>query len=308
MSEMRWESRPELERPVLLMAYRGWNDAGEAATRAVGYLAGQLGAERFAALDPEEYYDFTQARPITRPIGQYRRELTWPSNEFLYARGAGGRDIVFFVGTEPHLRWRGYGETLVALVRELGITEVLGLGALLADTPHTRPVPLSGGASTPAMGKRMKRLGIESSGYEGPTGMLGVFGVMLSEARVPNGSVWAAVPHYISASPNPRAAAALAREVARLWGLDVPLGELEGEAAEYEAQVAAAVESSPEAQQFIRQLEQDADEDEEAPEQNLDAPPAGTPGEPFDPSQAEGVIRSVEEFFRSRSRGDEPES
>jgi proteasome assembly chaperone (PAC2) family protein len=284
------------------MAYRGWNDAGAAASHAAEYIVDRLGGERFGFLDHEEYYDFTQARPHTRPAGEYQRELTWPQNEFFYARGAaGGRDVVLFVGTEPHLKWRRYGQNVVRLTQDLGVTEALALGALLADTPHTRPVPLSGGSSTPELGDRLKAMGIHGSRYEGPTGILSVVGSMLTEVGIPNGSIWAAVPHYISATPNPRAAAVMVRQLNGFFRLDVPVEDLESEAATYEAQVESAISGNPEAQQYVRELELQSASESYGPD--LDSPPADVMSEPLDESQAEGLIQSVEEFLRRQQEG-----
>ncbi len=297
------ESTPELSRPIMIMAYRGWNDAGASATHAVEYMVDRLGMERFGHVDHEEYYDFTQARPHTRPVGEYQRELTWPRNEFYFARqvGAQARDVVLFVGTEPHLRWRRYGQNLVRLTQDLGVTEVLALGALLADTPHTRPVPLSGGSSTAEFAGRLKAIGINGSHYEGPTGILSVVGSMLSEVGIPNGSIWAAVPHYISATPNPKASATMVRQVNSIYALDVPVTDLDSEAAAYEAQVESAISDNPEAQQYVRELEMHSMSDADEP--NLDALPPDTPSEPLDASQAESFIQSVEEFLRRQQGG-----
>lgn len=305
MNDLRLESKPELRAPVLIMAFRGWNDAGNAATHAVEYVVEQLGADRFGAMDPDEFYDFTQARPHTRPVGDYRRELTWPENDlYSYRSGDEGGDLVFFVGTEPHLRWRRYGANLVQLAQDLGIREVMALGALLADAPHTRPVPLSGGASTPEIAERLKSVGIHHSRYEGPTGILGVVGSMLADAGIPNGSMWASVPHYISATPNPKASAALVRQLGGVLPLSVGLARLEEEAETYQSQIESALVDNPEAQQYVRELELRSLASPDDPD--LDLPPQegfGDP-EPLDASQAEGFIRSVEEFLRRQ--GDLP--
>lgn len=300
MEDIVVERRPELDRPILVMAYRGWNDAGAAATHATEYLVKHLHGERFASVDPDRYYDFTQARPHTRPLGEFRRELTWPPNEFYHCRYADGRDIMLFIGTEPHLRWRRYGKNVVDFCRDLGVSQALAFGALLADTPHTRPVPLSGGSSTPELAAKLKEFGINGSRYEGPTGILSVVGTMLGEADIPNGSIWAAVPHYISATPNPKASAALVRRLNSVFSLDVPVVELDSEAEMYDAQVESAIANNPEAQQYVRELELNALAVPDEPELDL-APDEGVI-EPLDESHADGLIRSVEEFLRQRNR------
>lgn len=304
MDDLRIDTMPSLESPLMLLAYRGWNDAGSAATYAIEYLIEQSGAEQFGAIDHDEYYDFTQARPHTRPLGEYQRELTWPKNELYAARLDDGRDVVFLLATEPHLRWRRYGQNVVRLAQDLGVTEALALGSLLADTPHTRPVPLSGGASTADFAGRLRAIGIGGSGYEGPTGILSVVGSMLAEVGVPNGSIWAAVPHYISAAPNPRATLAIVRSVEALLGLDVPVARLEDEADVYAAQVESAMATNPEAQQYVRELEFHS-------ESGDGDPTSGEPeaeefgGEPLDASQADVAVQFVEDFLR-RQREDHP--
>ena len=292
---------------MLFTAYGGWNDAGSAATRAIEYLVEHLAATKFATIDPDRYYDFTQARPHTRPVGEFMRELTWPANNFFYAAPTTGSDVVLFVGTEPHLRWMRYGKAIVSLAQQVGVTESVSLGALLADTPHTRPVPLSGGSSTPDLGGKLQAIGIRSSKYEGPTGILSVVGTLLGEAGISNGSVWASVPHYISATPNPTAAAALVRQLNAVYMLDVPLGALDVESGAFQSQVETALADNPEAQQYVRQLEltsppTDIQSYLTPRDSELDRPPGNGDSEPLDESQAEGLIASVEEFLRRRQR------
>lgn len=303
MEDLRWDERPELRQPVMVMAFRGWNDAGNSASHAVEYLVEQLGAKKLGSLDPDPYYDFTQARPHTRPVGEYERELTWPGNDLYHHRGEDDADAVFLLGTEPHLRWRRYAEQVVGFARECGVTEVIALGALLADSPHTRPVPLSGGASTPELARRLKGFGIEHSRYEGPTGILGVTGALLTQAGVPNGSLWASVPHYISATPNPRASAALLRQLTTIVPLSVGLEGLDAEAETYQTQIESALSDNPEAQQYVRELELRTLSTPENPD--LDLPPQEGLGEPMDDAQAEGLIRSVEEFLRRQGDREE---
>lgn len=296
--DLIFSETPELSAPVLVMAFKGWNDAGSSASHALEYLISQLSARKFCSMDPDHYYDFTQARPHTRPVGEYRRELTWPKNEFYYHRSSSGADAVFFLGQEPHLRWRRYSENVLSLTRRLGVSEVIALGALLADTPHTRAVPLSGGSSTPALAERLRSIGIRGSSYEGPTGILGVLGAMLTDADIANGSIWAAVPHYISATPNPKASAALLRKLTCVVPLAVAVAEMEAEAEAYGAQVESALTDNPEAQQYVRELELRHLSSPDEPE--LDLPPLEG-SEPLDEAQAEGLIRSVEEFLRRQS-------
>ncbi len=288
--------RPRLSDPVLIMAFKGWNDAGCGASYAAEHVVSTLRGERFAYIDSEEYFDFTESRPYTKPVGSYQRSLTWPQNDFFHARH-GDRDLIVLVGTEPNLRWKRYSGHIVQVAREFGAREALALGALLADTPHTRPVPISGGATTPELAERLAAEGIKPSGYEGPTGIVTVSGQALAEAGIPNGSIWAAVPHYISASPNPMAAAALVRRLNSVLSLGIALDQLEAESAVYQHRIASALEGNLEAQHFVQQLEQRADEEGEESE--------AAPEEPMNTEQADRLIQSIEEFLRDRS--DRPE-
>jgi len=296
LEEIRAESWPNLANPTMIAAYKGWNDAGNAATYALEYIISQTGATMFASIDPDEFYDFTQVRPYTRPIGDYGRVITWTPNNFYYAHISESKDYVFFVGTEPNLRWRRYSSLLVKMANRLGVKEVISLGSMLADTPHTRPVPLSGGASSPELGEKLRSLGINSSFYEGPTGIVSVAGLTLAESGIQHASIWASVPHYISASPNPKAALALVDSVERLTGLRVSVDRLQMEAITFESQVDAAVSDNPDIEQYVRELEQRVED-----QQNEDTQDEGAP-EGYDASEAEGLIRSIEEYLRQQSQ------
>lgn len=303
MSDWTVENRPQTNDAYMIVAFKGWNDAGSAASYAVEHLVDQLGAQHIARLDPDEYFDFTEARPVTRAAGKYRRELTWPGNNLYHVRMSSGRDLLLMVGTEPHLRWKRYARELADLAEQFNVTEVLALGALLADTPHTRPVPLSGGAGSEDFGNRLKREGVKSSGYEGPTGILSVFSVALDERNIPNGSIWASVPHYISASPNPKASAAILEKLNRLLPLNVSIDKLNTEAIDYDSEIEAALRDNPEAQQYVRQLEM------RDPLLGLPSP-AEDIEEEVDDAKAEGLIRSIEEYLRDREKrqGNEPDT
>src|SRR5918997_2764534 len=220
--ELRIYERPALEKPVLVGAFRGWNDGGQAATLAAGYLARTWGARKFADIDPELFVDFQATRPnVVLDEGRTRR-IEWPENTFYRARIPGtGRDAVLLIGVEPNYRWRTFTEVVGELAADLGIELFVTLGALLADVPHTRPAPVTGAASDP---KLVEELGLQLSRYEGPTGIVGVLHDACRRARIPSVSLWAAVPHYVSLAPSPRAAKALCERLSGLLGVQVDVG------------------------------------------------------------------------------------
>jgi proteasome assembly chaperone (PAC2) family protein len=255
--ELRVHRRPELTRPVLIAAFRGWNDGAQAASLAAGYLAKTWQAERFAHVDPEEFFDFQATRPHVSLEGGMTRKIDWPETAFYHARPDGiDRDIVLLLGIEPNLRWRTFTELLVDLVRELGVEMMITLGALLADVPHTRPSPVTGSASDPDL---VQQLGLSESRYEGPTGIVGVLHDACRQAEIPSASLWVAVPHYVSLTPSPRAAVALCERLGGLIGLDVDVSELEEAAQSYEEQVSEAVASDEETATYVEELEQRVD-------------------------------------------------
>src|SRR5215212_10210207 len=209
MQDVIWSDRPTLRKPVMVCAFNGWNDAGEAASAAVSFIHSSFDAEEVASIDPEEFFDFTAVRPTVRLTDGVTREIDWPFGRLSAAvvPGAEG-DLVLFQATEPSLRWRRYTNNLVAAARELDVRMVITLGALLADVPHTRPVSITGLASDDSL---MSRLGYERTSYEGPTGIVGVLHHACGQAGLPTASLWASVPHYVAATPNPKVALALVR-------------------------------------------------------------------------------------------------
>jgi proteasome assembly chaperone (PAC2) family protein len=262
--ELRVHRRPELTRPVLIAAFRGWNDGAQAASLAAGYLAKTWGAERFADVDPEEFFDFQATRPHVSLEGGMTRKIDWPETAFYHARPDGlDRDVVLLLGIEPNLRWRTFTELLVGLVRELGVEMMVTLGALLADVPHTRPSPVTGSASDPDL---VQQLGLSESRYEGPTGIVGVLHDACRQAEIPSASLWVAVPHYVSLTPSPRAAVALCERLGGLIGVDIDVEELEEAAQNYEEQVSEAVASDEETAAYVEELEQRVDSLEQSPD------------------------------------------
>lgn len=259
---LRWESRPTLHQPVLIAAFEGWNDAGDGASSAAAYLARRWGAQPFASLDPEEFYDFTATRPEVRIEQASTRTIDWPTNQFSSGPlGATGRDVVFLRGVEPQLRWRTFCAAVVEVARSVGVELVVTLGALLAEVPHTRPVRVTGTAADRDL---ITRLGLRPSRYEGPTGILGVLQEDLHRAGIPSASLWASVPAYVGQTPSPKAALALVSHLAELLDVSLPTVELDLAAAAYERQVNEVVSADEDATAYVRSLEEADDSDEEA--------------------------------------------
>ena len=257
MSELNVTYRPELSRPVLVAAFRGWNDGGQGASLGGGYLAKQWGATRFAEIDPEGFYDFQATRPHVSLVDGLTRRLDWPDNGFFHAAIPGAdRDAVLLLGIEPNLRWRTFSNLVLDLAKDLGVELVVTLGSLLADVPHTRPAPVTGAATDPAL---VEQLGLEPSRYEGPTGIVGVVHDACRDAGIPSVSLWAAVPHYVSLAPSPRAALALVRRFGELIHVDIDLEELEQASSEYSEQVSEAVSTDTETAQYVEELERRVD-------------------------------------------------
>ena len=255
--DLRIVERPTLRHPVMITAFRGWNDGGQAATVAAGYLVQRWDATRFADIDPEAFVDFQAVRPTVTLDEGLSRRIEWPENAFYHAAIPGtDRDAVILLGVEPNYRWRAFTELVIGLARDLGVELVVTLGALLADVPHTRPAPVTGAATDPAL---VEELGLQLSRYEGPTGIVGVLHDACRVAGLRSVSLWSAVPHYVSLAPSPRAAKALCTRLSELLDAPIDLTELDDAEAEYAAQVSEAVASDPDTQAYVEELEQRAD-------------------------------------------------
>jgi predicted ATP-grasp superfamily ATP-dependent carboligase len=260
-SELRVSAQPELTRPVLIAAFRGWNDGAQAASLAAGYLARLWDADQIAEVDPEGFFDFQATRPHVSLVEGITRRIDWPETAFYHAKPDGlDRDVVLLLGIEPNVRWRTFTDLVVGHAQGLGIELVVTLGALLADVPHTRPSPVTGSASDPAL---VQELGLSTSRYEGPTGIVGVLHDACNNAGIASASLWAAVPHYVSLTPSPRAAAALCNRLGGLMEIEIDTSELDRAAETYEEQVSQAVASDEETAAYVEELEQRADTMEE---------------------------------------------
>jgi proteasome assembly chaperone (PAC2) family protein len=257
MSELTLSTKPELRRPVLVAAFRGWNDGGQGASLAGGYLARQWSAERFGEIDPEGFFDFHTTRPQVSLVEGLTRRLDWPDNGFFHAPIPGtDRDAILLLGIEPSLRWRTFTKLVLELAQDFGVELLVTFGSLLADVPHTRQAPVTGAATDPAL---VAELGLEASRYEGPTGIVGVVHDGCRESGLPSVSLWAAVPHYVSLAPSPRAALALVRRFGELLHVELDLAELEDASEEYSQQVSEAVSSDAETAAYVEELERRVD-------------------------------------------------
>jgi proteasome assembly chaperone (PAC2) family protein len=272
VDSLTWEGDlPHLRSPVMVCAFRGWNDAAAAASTALTAVANSLDAQLIAYVDPEDYFDFQSTRPtITMDEGQTRR-IDWPENNVFAVRvPSADRDLVLLDGTEPNLRWRTFSETIATVADALGVEMIITLGALIAEVSHTLPVPITGLASSAEL---VEELELERSNYEGPTGIVGVVHDLCRQNGIDSASLWAAVPHYVAAVPNPKAALALLRRLEGLTGIAVEASELEEETADYEEQIGRAVAANPEIEELVSRIEAEQADllDEEGDLPNADA-------------------------------------
>lgn len=259
---LRWEQRPsDLRSPILIAAFRGWNDAGEAASFALGYLQTSLNATRFATVPPEDFFDFQSHRPrIHIENGNTQQPIKWPEIEILSTEPAPERNLILVNGIEPSMRWPTLCNGLLDLAKELGSEMVITLGALLADVPHTRPVRISG-LSSPV--ELLEPLNLRRPDYQGPTGIVGVLHQMAVERGMTAASLWAAVPHYVGAAPSPNAALALLRAAKSVTGITLDLADLEKAVSNFEEQVDDAVRRNPQASNLVDELERAYDREED---------------------------------------------
>jgi predicted ATP-grasp superfamily ATP-dependent carboligase len=252
---------------VLITAFEGWNDAGDAASTALSYLGDAWESEPFATIDPEVFYDFTSTRPKVHLGPGGHRRIEWPENAFASARVSDDLHVVTLLGTEPQLRWRTFCDQVIGVARYLDVRLVLTVGALLSEVPHTRPTPVYGAAYDAEV---TRRLGLTPSAYEGPTGIVGVLHAAFADAGLPSASLWAAVPTYVPSAPSPKAALALVERAARLLEVDVDTDDLAAETHAYEDQISLLVEADEESRDYVEHLEASYDEDEEPSEEGAD--------------------------------------
>jgi proteasome assembly chaperone (PAC2) family protein len=310
MAFVHYLKKPELRSPVLIAAFAGWNDAAEAATTAVKFLIDRWDTVCIAEIEPEEFYVFTETRPIVQTKRGTVRSITWPINQFYaFVDPTWERDVLLYVGVEPQLKWKTFTATFLEVCKRFNVSEVLLLGAFLANIPHSMDVPVTGYSSTQEMLERMHEIDVQSSRYEGPTGITGVMHDALTRAKIPVSSLWAAAPHYLVATPNIKVTAALLTYLNTFLGFDLDLSDFQNDAIRFEEQISALVARDPEASAFVRKLEKEtenmlaesdddeSDDDEEEATSPLDKPPVSGPL----PS-ADSLIRSVEELLRNERK------
>ena len=289
MDPLKIHSMPSaFRRPIMILAFTGWNDAAESATTAARYLTASFSGEKFAEIDPEEFYHFGLNRPYTRfkPGSETEKEIIWPATEFSISQSADlSRDVIVGVAPEPHLRWRTYCETIVELARRCEVTLVLTLGALLAEVPHTKPVRLVGSATDPELAARF---GLRPSRYEGPTGIIGVLNTLCRDRELPAASLWANVPHYISGIENPKASLALVKRVLSLLGAEADLSDLDEAGKQFDQNLKEIVAQNAKIKNYIAKLEAKDTEEEGATPGQSDLPPASE------------LVAEIEQFLRQQ--------
>ena len=278
---------PTLIDPVMIAAFEGWNDAGEAASTALEHLELTWDATPLASIDPEEYYDFQVTRPHVKMADGVTRRIEWQTTRLSVAQIPGTeRHVVLVNGIEPNLRWRSFCAELLGHVERLGVTKVITLGALLTDTPHTRPTPVSGTSYDVTSASELR---VEPTSYQGPTGIVGVFQNACVEAGIPAISFWASVPHYVSQARVPKAAVALLHRIEEVLDVEVPLGALPEQAEEWERTVSEMAEADDEVREYVRQLEEQAE--------------AATDGDDLSKASGDEIAADFERSLRRRGQG-----
>jgi proteasome assembly chaperone (PAC2) family protein len=314
MAFVHYLKKPELRNPVLVAAFAGWNDAADAATTAVKFLIDRWKPVKFAEIEAEEFYVFTETRPTISAKKGVLRAISWPSNHFLsLITPQFERDIILYLGVEPQLKWKTFSSSYLDVCKRFNVSEVLLLGAFLANIPHSMDVPISGFSSNTQTLNRLINLDVQSSRYEGPTGMVGVLQDSLRRANIPVSSLWAAAPHYLAATPNIKVTAALLAYLNTFLSFDLDLSDIQADAQRFEEQITLLVERDPEASAYVRKLEEQAgaildeegehNEDEDEVIINPDRP-IGTGPLP----SADSLIRSVEELLRKERENNQQSS
>ena len=291
---VRWIAEPGLTRPVLLSAFTGWNDAGDAASSAVRGMIESWGASALAEIDPDVFTDFATVRPQVRLDEEHHRSIVWPTVG-VWSVSLPGTDVLLVLGPEPALRWRLFTEQIVGIADRFDVSMALSLGALLADVPHTRPVPLIGTATDDTM---MERFELQRSQYEGPTGIVGVLQDALQRHGLSTASLWAAVPGYASQIPSPKAAMALVERACSMIGTPAPLNRFAAPAAEYDARVSSLIGADDDMVEYVHRLEQMADEGADFGSADDDEDGDDDFTEAVDP---DALVEEVERFLRDRT-------
>jgi proteasome assembly chaperone (PAC2) family protein len=305
MEYIQYHSQPELRNPVLVAALAGWNDAADAATTAIKFLIDRWKPTKIAEIDIEDFFVFTETRPTIRYVDGIQRTIIWPSSQFLaYQTPDLSHDIILYLGAEPQLKWKTFSKTFLEVSKHFKVSELVLLGALLADIPHSIAVPITGTSSNTDLKERLHEMDIHSSRYEGPTGMIGVLQDAFRRAAIPAASLWAATPHYLAATPNIKVTSALLTYLNTFMSFGLDLSDIQADAIRFEEQITSLVARDPEASAYVRRLEEqitgamsseDDEDDEDDAVSNSDRTTSTGPL----PS-AESLIRGVEELLRKQ--------
>ena len=274
--------------PTMVVAFAGWPDAAEAATRAVRYMVRKLTGTKIAEIDPEEYYDFTVNRPQTRMNRKKERILKWPSNEFyqFIPEDDPDNNLLLYVGTEPNLKWRTFSNTVLNVAQEHQVELIISLGSLLDAVPHTRDIRISGRASNKELNKKARWLGIKSSGYQGPTGIHTIFSEECNKLGIPHANIWSHCPHYVQTSPNPLASYALIERLKSLVDVNIDMRELSIASEIFQEEISTAISKQPDVKSYVSKLEAKYDENVIS----IPDMPTGT-----------DMVKEIEDFLRSQS-------
>ncbi len=274
----------------LITAFGGWPDAGESATGGLQYLIRKLQAKKFAGIDPEEFYDFTEVRPMTSFTGDGKRVVRWPANEFFYGAGEGpSQGLMLFLGVEPNLKWKTFCRVILDEAVTRGVNTVMNLGALLDAVPHTRPARISGSANGPELGSALEELAITSSNYQGPTGITSALMEACTTRGLQYAGIWGHIPHYLQAAPNYKVSHALVSSLNSILDLSLKLDELDSAAAIFEQEVEKAADTDTQLGAYVRKLEQRYDDASALLKADMPKP--------------EEMVKELEEFLKKRRQG-----
>ncbi|WP_201360500.1 PAC2 family protein [Dictyobacter formicarum] len=305
MSQIHYYNQPELREPIVVVAFGGWNDAADSATTAIKFLIDRWLPEKIAEIDAEDFFVFTETRPTIKYVDGVQRSITWPANQFFaHAEPEFNRDVILFLGTEPQLKWKTFCAAFLDVCKKFHVSEVVFLGALLADVPHSITVPITGASADNDIMERLQEMDVNNSRYEGPTGMIGVLHDACHRAQISSATLWAAAPHYLAATPNIKVTAALLTYLNQFLSFGLDLHEIQSEAVRFEEQVTALVAKDPEAREYVRRLEEqiangvDLDDSEEDEEELMIDPDRSLHSGPL-PS-ADSLIRDVEALLREQ--------
>jgi proteasome assembly chaperone (PAC2) family protein len=308
MSLVQYYKQPVLRDPVVIVAFGGWNDAADAATTAVKFLVQRWKPVKIAEIDSEDFFVFTEARPTVHSVDGMHRTLTWPSNQFLaYSDADMTRDVILFLGVEPQLKWKTFCNAFLEVCKRFNASEVVFLGALLADVPHSMAVPISATSTDNTVMERLREMDVRKSHYEGPTGMIGVLHDACFRSNIPSASLWAAAPHYLAATPNIKVTAALLTYLNTYLSLGLDLSDIQSDAVHFEEQITALVAKDPEASAYVHKLEEQAVDEDEDEEEDDDDDGEITIDVELEPSpeplpSADALIRDVEELLRQQRK------